>query len=772
MTLINKSIPSLFNGVSQQPATLRHDTQAELSENAYPTIATGLRKRPPLTYLALLSRDTITNAAVHIINRSVTERYAVFVRSGVLQVFSLIDGTPRTVTYPAGLGYLTSASPSTDFSFVTVADYTFILNKNTKVAQQTASASNAANVAYFAIVLSEPSILYSVSVDGHSVTYGTPSTSDSTTVIASNLASQLATALGAGYSVFVLPNSSIIKAQRLDGAALTQASCSDGYANTATLNMTKAVSSYSKLPPTFEPGYTIEITGDPTGGTSTYYVAWNGNSWVETVKPGLKNTIDPGTMPWKLIRQSDGTFLFTYVDWAARQVGDDTSNPPASFIGRTIADIYYYRGRLGFLSDENVCLSRSGEYYNFWAKTATAVLDTDPIDTNVGTNRVSILKYAVPFDKSLLLFSDQTQFQLSGGQELLSPKTVKADVATEFDSGTNARPVGIGQAVYFGVTQAQHTGLREYYVDATTLTNDATDTTAHVPTYLPYGLYRMAASSSEDVIFALFTGEPSSVYVYKFFWSGTTKSQSAWQKFTFAADTQVLGAEFINNKCYFVVNRSDGTYLEVMDLQPDLNASGMGFDVLLDHRVEVTGVYDSGNKVTNFTLPYAAQASGHSLVLGAAFSGQVGKILPYTVSSTYVITVPGRYDAHPVFFGQNYKMTYRFSQQYVKDQNQVALTNGKLKLRRFYIDYRDSGYFTVEVQPQARDTYTYKFTGKSLGVSSATLGLPSIRSGTYTFPVLTSNEGVRIDIINDSYLPSSFQSAGWDAEFVTFGRRM
>jgi hypothetical protein len=31
---------------------------------------------------------------------------------------------------------------------------------------------------------------------------------------------------------------------------------------------------------------------------------------------------------------------------------------------------------------------------------------------------------------------------------------------------------------------------------------------------------------------------------------------------------------------------------------------------------------------------------------------------------------------------------------------------------------------------------------------------------------------VRIEIINDTYLPCAFQSAGWDGEFVTFGRRM
>ncbi|MBY4725705.1 MULTISPECIES: hypothetical protein [Burkholderia] len=771
MTLINKSIPSLFNGVSQQPPTLRHDTQAELSENAYPTIATGLRKRPPLSFLALLTRSVITNAAVHIINRSTTERYVVFAVNGSLQVYSLLDGTPRTVTFPSGTAYLASANPQQDFGFVTVADYTFILNRSMRVAQGSPSASNPGNVAYFYVALAQPQMTYWATVDGITASFGTGDVANDSHSIAGSISANLSTALGAGYSVGVLPNTSIVKVTKTSGN-ITQASCADGYGNTALLDMNKAVTTFGKLPPTFETGYTMTISGDPQGGTSAYYVTWNGTAWQETTKPGLTNSIVSDTMPWKLVRQADGSFSFSPVTWESRKVGDDVTNPAPSFVGRTIADIFYYRGRLGFLSDENVCMSRAGQYYNFWGKTATAVIDTDPIDTNVGTTKVSILKYAVPFDKTLLLFSDQTQFQLTGGQELMSPKTVRADVATEFDSGTAARPVGVGQAVYFGVTAGQHTGLREYYVDSTTLTNDAADVTAHVPSYLPANLFSLVASSSEDVIFALCRDEPNVVYVYKFFWSGNTKQQSAWLKFVFDAGTSVLGAEFINNRCYFILNRSDGTYLETMDLQSDLSDAGMGFVIHLDHRVYVSGTYDPVTRVTSFTLPYAVPASGYTMVAGEAFTSLVGKKIPFTANGGYTVTAPGNWTAGPVFFGQDYVKRYRFSEQYAKDQNQVAMTNGKLKLRRFYVDYTNSGYFRVEVQPKARDTYTYVFSGHTLGTSSATLGVPSIESGTFKFPVMTANEGVRIEIVNDSYLPSVFQSAGWDAEFVSFGRRM
>ena len=48
------------------------------------------------------------------------------------------------------------------------------------------------------------------------------------------------------------------------------------------------------------------------GGTEfdNYFVKWDGNAWVETVKDGLDNSFDMSTMPHLLIRTADGNFRF------------------------------------------------------------------------------------------------------------------------------------------------------------------------------------------------------------------------------------------------------------------------------------------------------------------------------------------------------------------------------------------------------------------------------------------------------------------------------
>ena len=102
--------------------------------------------------------------------------------------------------------------------------------------------------------------------------------------------------------------------------------------------------------------------------------------WEETNAPGITYQLDELTMPHQLVRQSDGSFTFEPVVWEDRTVGDDKTNPLPSFIGEKITSIFFYRNRLGLLSNESVILSRAGDYFNFFATTAQTVTADDPID--------------------------------------------------------------------------------------------------------------------------------------------------------------------------------------------------------------------------------------------------------------------------------------------------------------------------------------------------------------------------------------------------------
>lgn len=679
MSLINKAIESLFNGVSQQPAQLRLSSQAEASENYYPTIATGLNKRPATRHKAKLSTSTDTAAYTSIINRDLSERYVLLIRNGALEVFDAITGAQKTVTAPSGVAYLASSNPAADFSTVTVADYTFVVNKSKTVA------------------------------------YGS---------------------------------------------------------TTAGGSLTGSVQVFSDLPATNTDGNIYYISSQPGSAGKGYYVKFSSanNAYIECPAPGIFTELDPLTMPHKLVRNSDGTFTFAPLTWVPRKIGDYASNPWPSFVGRKINDTFFYRNRLGFLSDENVILSTSGDYFNFFAKTATAVTDADPIDLAVANTKVSILRFAVPFNKVLLLFADQTQFQLTAN-DVLTPKSVKAEPVTEFMCSQACRPVGAGQQLFFASNKPNSTAMREYFVQQDSFTNDAADITAHCPSYIPTGIFHLAVSTTEDTLMALTTTERNAMYVYKYYWGAQEKVQSAWFKFIFDPTDVLLGCAFVGSVAYIVVKRPDGIHLEEMAMQAADTDVGLPFPVLLDRKVFLTGTYDAGANITSWTLPWTP-VGDVEMVLGESYGSRAGSSSGLTKGAGTVVSFPGDYSSGPVYIGVRYKGRYRFSEQYIKDANKLPIASAVLKMRRMMVTYAGTGYFRVEVTPPGRETNTYLFTGKTLGVAGVRLGYPALSSGSFRFPVMSSTKGVIIELINDSPFPSAFQSAEWEGEMVLQAKRL
>lgn len=773
MGLINQAIPNLFNGVSQQPAQLRLPSQCELSENFYPTIAAGLSKRPPTEFKAKLASLASNGAFVKVMNRDAAERYVMVVLDGGIEVFDALTGTRRTVSAPSGYAYLACNSPREDIAAVTVADHTFLVNKTKTVAMGAATAPTNANTGYVVFTYYGAGIqrdmAVRVNVGGVTYTgaYSGAATDVSTAINA--IQSSLSTALGAGW-VVSKPFNNILRISKADGAAWSL-TASDDYGNATMRAVKGSVAQFSDLPEQIDDGYICYVSPRPGEAGAGYYVRYAAASkaYIECPKPGVLTGLNAATMPHRLVRETDGSFTLTPISWDLRTVGDEESCPAPTFVGRPINDVFFYRNRLGFLSDENVILSESGNYFNFFAKSAATVLDSDPIDAAVSSNKVALLTFAVPFNKVLMPFSDQTQFQLSGG-DTLTPRTVRADPVTEFASATTCRPVGAGQELFFVVDRDGYSGIREYFVDQDTLSNDAADITAHVPAYIPEGVFSLAVSTAEDCLFVLTTAERNAIYVYKYYWGADEKVQSAWEKFTLAAEDVILGAEFIGSTAYLVIKRSDGVYLETMSLQALKADPGLPFRVHLDRKVALTGTYNPSTRTTTWTLPWTVSGSV-AAVLGPAFGTQAGSMLALTQASANTVTASGDWSAGAAYVGVNYTARYRLSEQHVKDRNNTTIAAAVLKLRRMSVSYVSSGYFRAEVTPPGRDTMQYVFGGKVLGVSGVLLGSPALASGQYRFPVMSGSSGVVIELVNDTALPSTFQSAEWDGELVVTVRR-
>ena len=380
--LISNSIPNLLNGVSQQPDTVKLPNQATIQENGLSDIITGLGKRPPTEHIAKLNTDTLTNSKVHIINRDSNEQYAVLVNNQSIKVYDLA-GNNKSVVTPDGLTYLTSTNPQEDFNLVTVADYTFIVNKTKTVAKSGSLSTARPDEAIFYVKNGQYKTTYEIDIDGSNVasfqTLDNSTSSNASSITTDNIATELTNDLNANLSGYtIVRDGSIIYVKKNSGTFTAEVS--DGLGGDGLILVKDKTNSFADLPYKGYTGFVVEIVGD--GGTEfdNYFVQWDGTAWVETVKDGLDNSFDTSTMPHLLIRTADGNFRFCKADgssytvsatsytepeFASRTVGDETTSPDPTFVGRKINDIFFYRNRLGFLSDENVIFSKAGKFLLF-----------------------------------------------------------------------------------------------------------------------------------------------------------------------------------------------------------------------------------------------------------------------------------------------------------------------------------------------------------------------------------------------------------------------
>ena len=564
MGLVNQTIPGLYNGVSQQPDELRLDTQVTEMVNCYPTLVQGVQKRNPVVHHATDAVDT--DAFIHVYDRGAgDEQYIIVVEDGRYKVYDELGAEQQTWVTSTYLNIVGSVSPRDAFSAVTVGDTTFIVNKTKTVAMNPATDDNGdpdwASTFYYWVKRTTEIRYGTDNNTSKGYTYYIYNSGGSTvgnemgtdgTIIASGLASDIG-----GTS-----QGSVIKKTSATGYT-----GSDSWGDQASEAWVGTIKKLQDLPGDL--GYTgavFEISGDEKTNFDNYYVKYNGNVYLETFKPGLANAFDASTMPHKIERTSPTTFPLSTITWEDRQFGDEDSAPEPSFVGKTLDDVFFFKNRLGFLSQDNIIMSETGEFFNFWPSTVTDVLDSDPIDVAVDSNKAVHLRYALPFNKELLVFGDKAQFILSSTRTL-TPKDINVQQSTAYDINRDVAPITLGPNVYFATDKNNSSIIREYFTVPDTASNDAANITAHCPYYVPNGLKKITGSSKYDMIFAI-TGDSNKIYVYNYYWQGEEKAQSAWHTWEIEEDETIFNIEVLDGSLLVMVQYPDlSTKLESISLE-------------------------------------------------------------------------------------------------------------------------------------------------------------------------------------------------------------
>ena len=815
MPVVSQSIPNFLNGISQQTPTQRGINQGTEQINLQSDIVKGLSKRPPLEFIATLDGTNVYPNTVKTwtIQRDENNKYICVFYNGGVKVFDLA-GVEKTVTFPDGTSYLTSTNPKEDFKMVNIADYTFVANKSIVPAANASSSAAKVEEFYinflvtnfgreYQIKLTHPDLAYGINavlqmpdgsdadndtdfrdtgklidifLKGTSSPYWNASSSMTFALERADTGATLTSSQGlATYSAvtaeftFTQYNSALYCAVVHGNAAYTVTTF-DGGGNNEMYVIRDEIADFTKLPYFGKTGTKIKVTGKADDTSSDYWVSYTGNGvWSECIAPATNLGVDDTKMPHALINNNDGTFSFRKQSYVNRDAGDIDTNPNPTFIGTAIQNLTFYKNRLGILSGENLILSGNADYFNWFATTVVQVLDTDPIDIAASGNRVNTLKNSISFNETLLLFSDTAQYKLASSGEAISPTTAVLNEVSTFSHDANVAPVSSGQYAYFAQNRNNNTAIREYYSDNDTLTNDGLDITVAVQTLLPTNAYQIISNTTEDVLALLCsdtadaqtapyaTGSnvtatnADTLYVYKYFFDKGEKVQTSWSKWVFEG-VKILGAMSDRSNIYLFAAEGQTTKLFKIDLQ-NLADSPIAFNVYVDLKKTVTGTYDAATGKTTFTSPYGAKAGLMAInaTTGANYTAT------NTTGSTY--TIEGNYTS--LIIGVPYESKYTLSPQYVREntgRGLMAITSGRYQIRTISFDYENTGFFTVEVTPENRDTYTKEMNGYVIGFSGS-VDNPATSSGTLVVPVQSRNTQFTLDVKSSSHLPLYIPSA-------------
>ena len=817
MGIVSRAIPTLLRGVSQASDSSKQSDHADIQDNADSNPVVGLVKRSGIQHITNLSTSTLGNVHIQTINRDVNEQYVAIFSNGNVKVYEL-DGTEKTVNKPDGTTYLNTSNPRNEIKTVTIADFTFVVNTSVTTAMDTTlSAGNITQAVIFIKQVSNDTV-YSVTVDGVTVTDDTTSDSSLSTA---QVATDLANGLSSGLSGFnIARNGSVIHVKKADGSDFS-IDGSDTQGNTQLQVVKNSVQRFTDLPTVSPNGYVVEVKGDENTNFDNYYVKFvtnNGGTfeegqWEETIEAGIPFKFNYSTMPHVLIRQADGNFRFARVDgdtytvsgqsfelpkWGERTAGDEESALDPSFIGRNINNVFFFRNRLGFLADDNVILSNVSEFFNFFPDTVLTVVDSHPIDVAASHTKVAILKHAVTMGEQLILFSEQTQFVLSSSADNLTPTTANVLVATEFESSDDAAPVGSGSSIYFLTKKGTFAGVREYITQTDVTLKDAANITIHVPRLIPSNIFKLAVSNNQDILVCLGTDNPNKLFINRWLFGGQgQKVLNSWFTFTINPNRRIKNIDFIGTDLFLVIEEDNVVTLEKLPFESDFKETNSEFEFHLDHKVTEgsTGVsiaFNAGTNKTTFTVPYRLRGEmnvvGRYLASGETSTfvdpnGTTQTLKPATIiqttnltnGSTTTIEAEGDYRNAKVIIGEPYDMHYRFSKQRITEspqQNSAEIISSRLQLHHFYIKFEKSGFFQVEVTPENRDTSTHKFSGRLLGAASSAIGELNLETGTFRVPIMSRADRVDIDVKNKTFLPTLLASAEYEAMFHMKSRRM
>ena len=792
MASVTQLIPNFLGGVSKQPDDKKLPGQVVEAINAYADPTYGLSKRPGTKWLGNLSSTTneFQNGKWFYINRDDTEKYIGVIYGTSIKIWNVNNPAATVTVANTGSSYLTygSSNAKNSLQVLTVQDTTIVANNQVTVTTQAAPSFTAKSKATIRLYSAEYGAEYYVKV-GSAAAYSfttknteDPANTNTTTnkvLNATDILDQIFTNISLPAGVTKTKCKGSIE---LSGSSAFTIETRGGISGEELRAFQDEANNFSELPAESVQGRVIKINNTVAKEDSYYatFIAENGvsgkGSWQETVAPNVSKGLTASTMPHELVNTALNTFEFRPITWEERLVGDDDTNEHPSFVGKKIQQVFFHNNRLGFLTGDNVSMSQSGEFYNFYHVSALTQADNDPIDISCSSLRPAVLHSVLPAAQGLVMFSKSQQFLMYSDDGILTPKTSVIRTISNYENEELIPPVDVGTNMVFLSKSPGYTRIYAMATRGQQENPDVLDIGRVVSEWVPDSVADLIASP-QNSFFAMYG--PSSQYVYFFrtYTVGEETAMQTWFNWKMQGNVQFFTVD--SDDTYIVTYQSGQYTLCKANLTqtPDdaiLRAdSGQVVQLCLDQYATPSSVsYNATTKVNRCYLRYKdiTGLSPAVIIADPTNTGESG----FTVTPTRGSDLTGPYfefvgddysaQASKVYLGFKYDFDIQLPTIYYQiGENRSDYTANLTVARvKFSVGLSSNVGFKLKAKGQSEwyDVQSIQDADYYLADD-----VPLNEQTVYTLPIHQRNSNFDLKVFSDSPFPISLTSMMWEGSY-------
>ena len=541
------------------------------------------------------------------------------------------------------------------------------------------------------------------------------------------------------------------------------------------------------LPSQCKHGMVVEVVNSEAD-EDNHYVKFFGNNdrdgegtWEECAKPGRTIRLKRSTMPIVLIRTADSNFRLTELDgsnytisgtqysapqWDDAIVGDDITNPEPSFVGKTINKMLFFRNRFSILADENIVMSRPGDFTNFFAKSAIQLIASDPIDIAASSEYPAILYDGIQTNTGLVLFSKNQQFMLTTDSDVFSPQTAKINALSTYNFNFATNPISLGTTIgfldnagkfsrFFEMAQVQREGEPEII-----------EQSAVVSRLFEKDLKLISNSRENSVIFFSEEGT-STLYGYRYFDNIKERRLAAWFKWTLTGEIQYhcMQDDFL----YVVVRNNNKDQLLKFAIKMDSATFALAENrVHLDHLMSTSGwSYNSTTGKSTKAKPTGLESTNQLAAYDIDSGTNQGRYGLITINGSN-LELDGDWSGETFLIGYQFTMNVEIPTIYVTRQegdSYRADSRANTILHRASFAFGPIGLYETTLTRTGRNDYTELFEVGLANQYQANSASVANDNKLYSVPIYDRNTNVTLKVKSTHPTPANILYMTWEGVY-------